>query len=85
MQQAANNGKLSKSIVQEDFEDYFHKIVRFPRDKYHILLVHKLNPVIHPPPTVPVHILPFSKAEVNKMIQSDIITEVTERPIRSTP
>ena len=32
-----------------------------------------------------VHILPFFKAEVNKMIQNDIITEVTERPIRSTP
>ena len=79
MQQAANNGKLSKSIVQEDFQDYFDKIVRFPWDKYH-----KLNPVIHPPRTVPVHILPFSKAEVNKMIQNDIITEVTERPIRST-
>jgi len=85
VQQAANNGKPSKSIIQEDFEDYFDKIVRFPWDKYHILLVDKLNQVIHPPRTVPVHILPFSKAGVNKMIQNDTITEVTELPIRSTP
>jgi len=33
-QQAANNGELSKSIIQQDFKDFFDKIGRFPRDKY---------------------------------------------------
>ena len=67
-QQAVNNGELSKSIVQEDFKDCFDKIGRFPGDKYHIQLVDNPNPVIHPPRTVPVHILPLYKAELNKMM-----------------
>ena len=77
-QLAANNGELSKSIVQEHFKDCFDKIGRFPGDKYHIQLVDNPNPVIHPPRTVPVHILPLYKAKLDKMIQNDIITEVTE-------
>ena len=35
-QQAANNGELSKLIVQQDFKHCFDKIGRFPGDKYHI-------------------------------------------------
>ena len=57
-QQAANNGELSKSIVQQDFKDCFDKIGRFPGDKYHIQRVDNPNPVIYPPWTVPVHNLP---------------------------
>ena len=75
-QQAAKKGELSKSVVQEDFKDCFDKIGRFSRDKYHIQLVDNPNPVIHPPRTVPVHILPLSKAVLDKMIQNDIIERV---------
>ncbi len=35
-------------------------------------------PVIHPPRTVPVHIMPLYKAELERMIADDIITEVKE-------
>ena len=35
-------------------------------------------PVVHAPRTVPVHILPFYKAELDKMIAEDIIVLVTE-------
>ena len=48
-QQAANNGELSKSIVQQDFKNCFDKIGRFPGDKYHIQHVDNPKPVIHPP------------------------------------
>ena len=77
-QQGANKGTLSLSIVQDDFKDYFDKIGRFPGEKYHIQLVDNPNPVVHPTRTVPVHILPLYKAELDKMIEDDIITEVTE-------
>ena len=48
-QQGANNGELSKSIIQQDFKDCFDKIGRFPGDKYHIQRVDNPNPVIYPP------------------------------------
>ena len=69
---------LSKSTVLEENQDCFDKIGRFPGDKYHIQLIDNLKPVVHPPCTVPVHILPLYKAELDKMIADDIITEVTE-------
>ena len=69
---------LSKSTVLEEYQDFFDKIGRFPGDKYHIQLIDNLKPVVHPPRTVPVHILPLYKAELDKMIADDIITEVTE-------
>jgi len=77
-QEAAQKGELSKSIVKEDFKDCFDKVGRFPGEKYHIQLIDDPKPVIHPPRTVPVHILPLYKAELDKMINDDIITEVTE-------
>lgn len=77
-QQAAKNSELSKLVVQQDFKDCFHKIGRFPENNYHIQLVEKPNPVIHPPRTVAVHILPLYKAKLDNVIQNDIITEVTE-------
>lgn len=77
-QQAAQKGKLSESIVKEEFKDCFDKVGRFPGESYHIKLIDNPKPVIHPPRTVPVHILPLYKAELEKMIKDDIITEVTE-------
>ena len=69
---------LSKSTVLEEYQDCFDKNGRFPGDKYHIKLIDNPKPVVHPPRTVPVNILPLYKAESDKMITDDIITEVTE-------
>ena len=77
-QQATSKGELSQSVVLDDFKDCFDKFGRFPGQKYHIHLVDNARPVVHPPRTVPVHILPLCKAELDNMIKDDIITEVTE-------
>ena len=77
-QQTAQHVSLSKATVLKEYQDCFDKIGRFPGDQYHIELIDNPTPVIHPPRTVPVHILPLYKAELEKMINDDIITEVTE-------
>jgi len=69
---------LSKATVLNEYQDCFDKIGRFPGDQYHIELIDNPTPVIHPPRTVPLHILPLYKAELEKMISGGIITEVTE-------
>ena len=74
----AKEGKLRKSTVLEDYKDCFDKVGRFPGDKNHIQLKENPKTVIHPPRTVPVRITPLYKAELDKMIEDDIITEVTE-------
>ena len=62
-----------------------HRFWRVPRllwqarllpagEKYHTQLI----TVIHPPRTVPVHILPLYKEELDKMITGDVITAVDE-------
>ena len=77
-QQAAHHVGLSKATVIDEYKDCFDKIGRFPGDQYHIQLIDNPTPVIHPPRTVPVHVLPLYKAELEKMIADDIITDVTE-------
>ena len=76
--QAIKHVGLSKTTVLNEYHDCFDKIGRFPGDQYHIKLVDNPTPVVHPPRTVPVHILPLYKAELDKMIADDVITEVTE-------
>lgn len=41
-------------------------------------LIDDPKPVVYPPRTVPVDILPLYKGELEKMIADDIITEVTK-------
>ena len=72
------NVSLAKATVLKEYQNCFDKIGRFPGDQHHIELIDNPTPVIHPPRTVPVHILPLCKAELEKMINDDIITEVTE-------
>ena len=78
VQRAAQHVGLSKATIMIKYQDCFDKIGRFPGDQYHIQLIDNPTPVIHPPRTVPVHILPLYKAELEKMIADDIVTEVTE-------
>ena len=73
-QQPVKQVGLSKATVTNEYQDCF----RFPGGQYHIQLIDNATPVIHPPRTVPVHIMPLYKAEPEKMIADDIITEVKE-------
>ena len=68
----------SKHDVLRTFQDCFDKIGKFPGDKYNIKLVENAQPVVHPPRTVPVHILPLYKAELDKMLAENIIVPVSE-------
>ena len=72
------HGQLSKPTVLEEYHNCFDKLGCFPGEKYHIQLVDNPVPVVHPPRTVPVHILPLYKEELDKMIADDVITAVTE-------
>ena len=74
----AERGKLSKPTVMEEYQDCFDKLGCFPGEKYHIQLIDNPVPVVHPPRTVPVHILPLYKEELDKMIADDVITAVAE-------
>ena len=61
-----------------EYQNFFNKIGLLTGTQYHIELIDNLTPVVRPPCTVPVHILPLYKAELEKMITEDIITHVTE-------
>ena len=69
---------LTRANVLRDYKDCFDKIGCFPGEKYHIQLIENPKPVIHPPRSVPVHVLPLYKAELEKMEAGDIITKVTD-------
>ena len=68
---------LTKDIVLQQYNDCFDKVGRFPGEKYHINLVDGARPVVHAPRTVPVHVMPLYKAELDKMLKDDIITPVS--------
>ena len=74
----AQHGQLSKPTVLEEYKDCFDKLGCFPGEKYHIQLIDDPVPDIHPLCTVPVHILPLYKEELDKMIADDVITAVDE-------
>ena len=68
---------LTRSGVLQEYKDCFDKIGRFPGEKYKIQLKEDAIPVVHPPRTVPVHVLPLYKAELDKMLADGIISPVT--------
>ena len=67
---------MTREFVLKEYSDCFDKIGRFPGDKYHIQLVDDAKPVVHAPRTVPVHVMPLYKAELDKMINDGIISPV---------
>nr|XP_039255214.1 uncharacterized protein K02A2.6-like [Styela clava] len=77
-QEAAEKGILTKSQLLDEYKDCFDKIGRFPHDRYHIQLKDNAQPVVHPPRTVPVHILPLYKKELENMIANDVVEPVTQ-------
>ena len=78
LHEAAQEGRLSKESVLEEYGDCFDKLRKFPGTKYHITLNENATPIIHPPRIAPVHILPLYKQKLEKMLADDVITEVTE-------
>ena len=76
--ETAHEGDLSKETVLKQYGDCFDKLGRFPGPKYHITLNENTTPIIHPPRTVPVHILPLYKQELERMFADDVTTEVIE-------
>ena len=71
--QAAAQGNMTKELIPKEYNDCFDKVGRFPGERSHIQLIDNPVPVIHAPRTVPVHILPLYKAELEKMQAKDII------------
>ena len=61
----------------EQYADCFEKVGRFPRASYHISPSEQAKPVIHAPRTVPVHVMPLYKAELDKMLEDNIIAPVS--------
>jgi len=74
----AHHSQVTKPTVLEEFQDFFAKLDCFPGENYRIHLIEGPFPVIYPPSTVPVHILPLYKEELDKMIADDVITAVNE-------
>ena len=70
--EVARQGTLTKHQVLHEYKDCFDKIGRFPGKKYKIKLIEEAKPVIHPPRTVPVHIMPLYQAEIDKMLAEGI-------------
>ena len=69
---------LTKEKILSDYKDCFDKIGKFPGGKYCIKLIDDAKPVVHAPRTVPVHIMPLYKAELDKMLAEDIISPISE-------
>ena len=78
LQKVAEQGVLAKTELLREYSDCFDKIGKFPGEKYRIQLIEDAKPVVHPPRTVPVHILPLYKAELDKMLADGVISPVTE-------
>ena len=76
--QAVAQGKLTEELILREYKDCFDKVGGFLGEKYHIQLIDNPVPVIYAPRTVPVHILPLYKAELEKMQAEEIIVPVTE-------
>ena len=69
---------LTKEKILSDYKDCFDKIGKFPGGKYCIKLIDDAKPVVHAPRTVPVHVMPLYKAELDKMLAEDIISPISE-------
>ena len=67
---------LTKEKLLTDFQDRFEGLGEFHMKPYHITLEPGTEPVIHPPRSVPVHLRNLYKEEIDKMLESGVITTV---------
>ena len=75
---SCNSPYGERSDVLKSYGDCFEKIAKFLGEKYKTTLIEDAMPVVHAPRTVPVHIMPFYKAELDNMLANGIISPVTE-------
>ena len=59
-----------------EYKDVFQGLGRFPGPAYHIQLKEDAIPVVHAPRSVPIHLLKPYKAELDNMLQMDVIRRV---------
>ena len=78
------NGKIHKLPITKDYmlkeySDIFKGIGTLPGGPYHIRLKATVQTMVHHPPrSVPVAMQTTYKAELNRLVKEDIITEVKE-------
>ena len=75
------NGKehsllTTKEYILKEYADVFTGIGTLPGPAYHIELKEDYNPVRNPPCSVPVRMQDAYKAELERLQQEDVITEV---------
>ena len=77
------NGKvhklpITKEYILKEYSDVFKGIGTLPGGPYHIRLKEQYKPVQHPPRSVPVAMQDAYKAELERLSNEGIITEVKE-------
>ena len=77
------NGKMHKLPITKDYtlkeySDVFKGVGTLPGRPNHIKLKEQYRPIQHPPRSVPVAMQSAYKAELNRLVQEGIITEVKE-------
>ena len=77
------NGKVHKLPITKDYmlkgySDVFKGVGTLPGGPYHIRLKEQYRPVQHPPWSVPVAMQSAYKAELNRLVNKGIISEVKE-------
>ena len=68
----------TKEYLLKEFADVFQGVGRLPGPPYHIRLVENYTQVQHPPWSVPVSMQSVYKAELDRLMWEDIITEVNQ-------
>ena len=71
------NGNLSKENLLKHFPEVFAEEVWQLDGEYHIKIDPSVSPVQHPPRRVPVAVCEQLKAELDRMVEQDIIPPVT--------
>ena len=66
----------TKEYLLKELADVFQGVGKLPGPPYHIRLKENYAPVQHPPQSVPVGMQSVYKAELDRLMQEDIITEV---------
>ena len=69
---------ITKDYILKEFSDVFKGIGTLPGGPYHIRLKDDYKPVQHPPRSVPIAMQPVYKAELDRLTEEGIITEVHE-------
>ena len=77
------NGKrhklpITKDYMLKEYSDNCKDVGTLPGGPYHIRLKEQYRPVQHPPRSVPVAMQSTYKAELNRLVKEDIISEVKE-------